>query len=148
AEDDDRIVQISSMMRTSENKIYRQGIADPKELAGGFPNKVEDRFPYEGIIIGSVEANSFTPEQQQLIKDLVDRRGGGLLLLGGRYSLADGGWGISALADLLPVVRARRKGTLHREQATVELTPAGAESIICRLLEDPAKNIDRWKKLP
>lgn len=148
AEDDDRIVQISSMMRTSENKIYRQGIADPKELAGGFPNKVEDLFPYQGIIIGSVEANSFTPEQQQLIKDFVDRRGGGLLLLGGRYSLSDGGWGVSSMADLLPVVLPSRKGTFHRDPATVELTPAGAESIICRLLEDPAKNIDRWKKLP
>jgi uncharacterized membrane protein len=148
AEDDDRIVQISSMMRTSENKIYRQGIADPKELAGGFPNKVEELFPYQGIIIGSVEANYFTPEQQELIKEFVDRRGGGLLLLGGRYSLADGAWGVSSMADLLPMVLPNRKGTFHREQATVELTPAGAESIICRLLEDPAKNIDRWKKLP
>src|SRR6266581_3398675 len=118
AEDNDRIVQISSMMRTSENKIYRQGIADPKELAEGFPNK------------------------------FVDRRGGGLLLLGGRYALADGAWGVSSMADLLPVVLPNRKGTFHRDQPTVELTPAGAESIICRLLEDPAKNIDRWKKLP
>src|SRR5437660_3227739 len=148
AEDDDRIVQISSMMRTSENKIYRQGIADSKELAEGFPNKVEDLFPYQGIIIGSVEANYFTPEQQELIKEFVDRRGGGLLMLGGRYSLADGAWGVSSMADLLPVVLPNRKGTFHREQATVELTPAGAESIICRLLEDPAKNIERWKKLP
>jgi uncharacterized membrane protein len=148
AEDDDRIVQISSMMRTSENKIYRQGIADPKELAEGFPNKVEELFPYQGIIIGSVEANYFTPEQQQLIKDFVDRRGGGLLLLGGRYSLGDGAWGVSSMADLVPMVLPNHKGTFHRDQATVELTPAGAESIICRLLEDPAKNIDRWKKLP
>ncbi len=148
AEDNDRIVQISSMVRTSENKIYRQGIADPKELSEGFPNKVEDLFPYQGIVIGSVEANYFTPEQQQLIKDFVDRRGGGLLLLGGRSSLADGAWGVSNMADLLPVILPNHKDTFHREDATVELTPAGADSIIARLLEDPAKNIDRWKKLP
>ena len=30
AEEDDRMVQIASMVRTSENKIYRQGIADPR----------------------------------------------------------------------------------------------------------------------
>ncbi len=148
AEDDDRIVQISSMMRTSENKIYRQGIADPKELAEGFPTKVEQLFPYQGIILGSVEANYFTPGQQQLLKDFVDRRGGGLLLLGGRFALGEGAWGVSSMADLLPVVLPNRKGTFHRDQATVELTPAGAESIICRLVEDPAKNVDRWKKLP
>src|SRR6202040_2130620 len=29
AEEDDRMVQVVSMVRTSENKIYRQGIADP-----------------------------------------------------------------------------------------------------------------------
>ncbi len=30
AEDDDRIVQVASMLRTTENKIYRQGINDPQ----------------------------------------------------------------------------------------------------------------------
>ena len=38
AEDDDRIVQVASMLRTTENKIYRQGIADPKELAQRLSN--------------------------------------------------------------------------------------------------------------
>jgi hypothetical protein len=42
AEQDDRIVTIVSMLRTSENKIYRQGIDDPKELADGFPSRAED----------------------------------------------------------------------------------------------------------
>ena len=47
--------------------------------------------PFQGLIIGSVEANYFTPTQQQLIRDFVDRRGGGLLFIGGRASLSDGG---------------------------------------------------------
>jgi hypothetical protein len=78
----------------------------------------------------------------------VDRRGGGLLFLGGRASLADGGWASSSLADLLPVVLPNKKGTFHRDPATVSLTPVGAESIITRLVEDPAGNVERWKKLP
>jgi hypothetical protein len=44
AEEDDRMVQIASIVRTSENKIYRQGISDPKELADGFPSRPEDLF--------------------------------------------------------------------------------------------------------
>jgi len=36
AEDDDPTVQVVSMLRTSENKIYRQGLSDPNELADGF----------------------------------------------------------------------------------------------------------------
>ena len=55
AEDDDPTVQIVSMLRTSENKIYRQGISDPNELADGFPARAEDLFGYSGIIIGSVD---------------------------------------------------------------------------------------------
>jgi uncharacterized membrane protein len=148
AEQDDRIVTIVSMLRTSENKIYRQGIADPKELADGFPSRVEDLFGYQAIVIGSVEASYFTPAQKELLQQFVDRRGGGLLFLGGRASLADGGWGASNLADLLPVVLPNRKGTFHRDPATVSLTPVGADSIITRLVEDPAGNAERWKKLP
>ncbi len=148
AEDDDRIVQLASMLRTTENKIYRQGINDPKELADGFPARAEDLFGFQGIIFGSVEAGYFTLPQQELIREFVDRRGGGVLFLGGRFALADGGWAGSNLADLLPVVLPGSKNTFHREPATVELTQAGADSIVTRLLDDPVKNIERWKKLP
>ncbi len=148
AEDDDRSVQLVSMLRTTENKIYRQGISDPKELEDGFPVRAEDLFQYQAIIIGSVEAGYFTPAQQDLIREFVDRRGGGLLWLGGRASLSDGVWGGSSLADLLPVVLPNQKNTFHRAPATPELTPAGMDSLITRLVDDPDKNAERWKKLP
>jgi uncharacterized membrane protein len=148
AEQDDRLLTIVSMLRTSENKIYRQGIEDPKELADGFPSRAEDLFPYQAIIVGSVEANYFTAAQKELIQQFVDRRGGGLLFLGGRASLGDGGWAASSLADLLPVTLPGKKGTFHREPATASLTAAGADNIITRLVEDPAANVERWKKLP
>jgi uncharacterized membrane protein len=146
--EDDPIVHLVSMVRTTENNIYRQGIENPTELADGFPSDTEALFRYEGLIIGSVEASYFTPQQQHLIKQFVNRRGGGLLLLGGRFSLADGGWAASEMAGLLPVILPNRKDTFKRDPATVELTPAGAESIICRLVDDPDRNVERWKKLP
>ncbi|MBV8728943.1 MAG: hypothetical protein JO336_03950, partial [Acidobacteriia bacterium] len=156
AEQDDRMVQIVSMTRTSQNKIYRQGISDSKELADGFPSRPEDLFTYQGLIIGSVEAGYFTPIQQQLIHDFVDRRGGGLLLLGGQFALADGGWNASKLTDLLPTNLPTETGTFHREadprngitHATSELAPAGEDNIITRLVDDPAANAAKWKKLP
>lgn len=147
AAEDDPTVQIVSMLRTTENKTYRQGINDPKELADGFPVRAEDLFRYQGIIIGSVEAGFFTPLQQELIREFVDRRGGGLLFLGGRFSLADGGWGSSGDASLLPTFLPSGRGTFHREPATVQLTSAGTDSPITRLMDDDAKNVDRWKKL-
>jgi len=148
AEDDDPNVQLTSLVRTTENKIYRQGVDNPDELADGFPSSSESLFGYQGLIIGSVEVSYFTPQQQALIKQFVDQRGGGLLFLGGRFALADGGWSSSSLADLLPVVLPNRKDTFVRDPATAELTPAGADSIICRLVEDPDDNAKRWKQLP
>jgi uncharacterized membrane protein len=156
AEEDDRMVQIASMVRTSQNKIYRQGISDAKELASGFPSRAEEMFAYDGLIIGSVEAGYFSLAQQQLIRDFVDRRGGGLLLLGGQFSLADGGWNATNLVDLMPTTLPTQAGTFHREQdpkngAThtfAELAPAGAESSITRVVDDPAANAAKWKQLP
>ena len=156
AEEDDRMVQIVSMVRTSQNKIYRQGIGDPKELAEGFPSRAEDMFAYQGLIIGSVEAGYFTPGQQELIRQFVDRRGGGLLLLGGQFALADGGWNATNLIDLLPTTLPTEPGTFHREQdpkngtthAMAELAPAGADSIITRVVDDPGANAAKWKQLP
>jgi len=156
AEEDDRMVQIVSMVRTSENKVYRQGIADPKELAGGFPARAEDLFGYQGLIIGSVEAGYFNPVQQQLIHDFVDRRGGGLMLLGGQFALADGGWNASHLTDLMPTTLPIQAGTFHREadpkngttHTTAMLAPAGVDNIITRIVDDPAANAAKWKKLP
>ncbi len=147
AEDDDKIVQVASMLRTTENKIYRQGISDPKELENGFPVRPEDLFAYQGIILGSVEAGYFTPLQQELLREFVDRRGGGLLFLGGRFSLGDGGWGGSSLVDLLPTILPNSRSTFHRDPATAELTAAGSDSPITRLMDDPEKNVDRWRKL-
>ena len=148
AADDDPSLQLVSMLRTTENKIYRQGIADPKELAEGFPTRPEDLFAYQGILIGSVEAGFFTPTQQQLLREFVDRRGGGLLFLGGRFSLAEGGWGASSDADLLPTFLPNAHGTFHRDPATTQLTAAGQSSPITRLVDDPARNADRWRTLP
>ena len=147
AEDDDKVVQVASMLRTTENKIYRQGISDPKELEDGFPSRPEDLFAYQGIIVGSVEASYLTPLQQELLREFVDRRGGGVLFLAGRFSLGDGGWGGSNMVDLLPTILPNTRNTFHRDHATAELTSAGADSPITRLMDDPAKNVDRWKKL-
>ena len=61
--DDYPNVEIASMLRTTQNKIYRQGTTE-KELEDGFPSKAEDLFAYQGLIIGSVEASYFTATQQ------------------------------------------------------------------------------------
>jgi uncharacterized membrane protein len=148
--DDYPNLDIVSMLRTTQNKIYRQGLRDDniKELQEGFPDKAQELFAYQGLIIGTVEASYFNQTQQALIKDFVDRRGGGLLFLGGRASLSDGGYQNSPLAEIVPTALLPSKSTFHRDFSTVELTASGSRSVICRLDDDPARNAERWKKMP
>jgi uncharacterized membrane protein len=150
AVEDDKNIDLYSVVRTTQNKLYVQVPTDapPGELKDGFPTKVDDLFTYQGIILGSVEANYFTTAQQDMIRQFVDRRGGGLLFLGGRTALADGGYEKAPFADLLPVRLPDHKDTFHRDAATVELTPAGRESLITRIEDNPDANEARWKKLP
>ncbi len=148
AVEDDSALHVVSMLRTTQNKIYRQGVANPEELADGFPSKAEDLFKYQGLILGSIESGYFTKTQQELIRQFVDRRGGGALFLGGRASLADGDYDSQPFAELLPVILPRRKNTFKRIFVAAELTDAGKQSMICRIEDDPEKSADHWDELP
>jgi uncharacterized membrane protein len=148
AMEEDSSIELVSILRTTQNKIYRQGIANPSELEAGFPVKMEDLFGFQGLIIGGVEASYFTPNQQEAIKLFADRRGGGVLFLAGRTGLADGGYASSPFAEILPVTLPDRKNTFKRDPANLQLTDAGRESAITRLEDSIDKNAERWKKLP
>jgi uncharacterized membrane protein len=149
AVEDDKNIGLYSIVRTTQNKILVLVPPDSHgELKDGFPTKVEDLFNYQGLIIGSVEANYFTTAQQEMIQQFVDRRGGGVLFLGGRASLADGGYDKPPFTDLLPVKLPQHKNTFHRDPAQAELTTQGRDSLITRIDENPEANVARWKKLP
>ncbi len=144
---DDPAIDFLGMVHTTQNKTYRQVGGDPHELENGFPTKPEELFAYDGLIIGSIEANSFTPQQQQMIRDFADRRGGGVLFLAGRFALADGGYENTPMAEMMPL-RIPSQKTFSRDFADVELTEAGRESPITRLEDQRDANAARWKKMP
>ncbi len=148
AVEEDPNLELVSMLRTTQNKIYRQGIGDPAELEQGFPATVDELFAYEALIIGAVEAAWFSGPQQALIREFADRRGGGVLFLGGRAALSEGGWQATPVAEMLPVELPARKSTFHREPAKAELTGPGMDSLITRLDDNLAQNAARWKALP
>jgi len=140
-----------TILRTTQNKTYTQstGLPSPNRtgIEDGFPTKPEDLFQYDGLIIGSVEANYFSPTQQQMIKDFADKRGGGVLFTAGRFALNDGGWAGSPMAEMLPL-RLPNEKTFTRDFAEASLTEAGRENPITRLEENRDANLARWKKMP
>jgi uncharacterized membrane protein len=145
-DEDDPGIDLVTMLRTTQNKIYYQG-TNGHELQNGFPATEEELFQYDGLIIGSVEANYFSNDQQRAIVDFADRRGGGVLFTAGRYGLSDGDYGKTPMAEMMPL-RLPAGKTFSRDFAEFTLTDAGRESVITRLEEDHDKNIARWKKMP
>lgn len=148
--EDDKTITLVTLLRTAPNKTYSQNTdpAHPDELADGYPTTVEKLFEFEGLMFGSVNAGYLTPTQLQMVKDFVDRRGGGLLFLAGKDALSEGGWQATPVNDVLPTRLPDRKGTFQWQPSNVELTEQGMNSMITRLEDDPQKNAKRWKELP
>lgn len=152
AVEDDKNVDVVILQRTAEDKYLRLGVGSPDELVGGFPKTREELFAYRAIILGSVEAASFSPDQLRMLADFVSKRGGGLLMLGGRRSFAEGGWAGTPVAEVLPVEldTTGRGGTPYFSQVSVKPTRAGATYPVLQLppAEGSKGEGSRWDDLP
>ena len=147
--DDAPAVRVASLLKTTPNKFYRQGVESPDELTDGFPTEELELFRYDALMIGSFEAAALTPEQHDMIREFVSRRGGSLLMLGGRRGLTDGGWGATSVAEVLPVRLPELDGpSFVREPAKAVLAPAGRTSALTRLAADDEANEAAWGALP
>src|SRR5215467_12586956 len=100
---DDPNIRLVTLLRSSQNKFYRQGLEKEETLAEGFPKKKEELFAYKGLIFGSIESTFFSQDQLKMVVDFVSNRGGGFMMLGGRNSYSAGHYENSPIADILPV---------------------------------------------
>jgi uncharacterized membrane protein len=147
---DDKNLLSVALQRTADNKYMRLG-GDADEVVGGFPKTREELFKYRGLIIGSVEAGLFTGDQLQMIADFVDRRGGGLLMLGGPRSFAEGGYGGTPVADALPlIIDPGRRASDPAPLARLKISPtrAGQSHAATQLAATEAASAARWGELP
>src|SRR5688572_5200970 len=147
--DENPAVRVASMLKTTPNKIYRQGIESPDELADGFPTEELELFRYDALMIGSFEAAALTAAQHDMIREFVSRRGGSLLMLGGRRGITDGGWGPTSVAEVLPVRLPELDGpSFIRAPAKAVLALTGRTSAMTRLEADDEANEAAWAELP
>ncbi|MFH1764082.1 MAG: hypothetical protein ABIF09_07825, partial [Gemmatimonadota bacterium] len=147
---DDENIQVVVLQRTAEDKFLRLDVDDGDELAGGFPKTREELFKYRGLILGSVEASYFTHDQLAMIAEFVSRRGGGFLMLGGRWSFAEGGYGGTPVAEALPVVM--QEPALDPQatfsQVRVRPTVAGLGHVAAQIRPDGRAGSELWDSLP
>jgi uncharacterized membrane protein len=144
---DDQNLQLVTLQRTAENKFYRLDVdASGGELEAGFPKTREELFTYRGIVLGSVEAESFNADQLRMIAEFVDVRGGGLLLLGGAHAFAEGGYTGTPIAEVMPVVL-QKSGT-GLTHVKVHPTRAGEAHAVTQLGDTEEASAERWKSMP
>jgi uncharacterized membrane protein len=145
---DDPNLVVESLLRSSENKFYRQGIEIETTLAEGFPKTKEELFAYAGIVFGSIESTFFTLDQQNMVVDFVNERGGGFLMLGGKNSLSAGRYQNTPIADILPVTLLPERDLPVIDKVRLVLSDRGRTHDLMRLSGDPATNDKIWNQLP
>ena len=92
-----------SAERADQPVLVRLGTRDEEELRDGFPKTADELYRYHAIIIDDIEAGFFTQDQLTLLRNFVSQRGGGLLMLGGTDSFAEGKYDRTPVGELLPV---------------------------------------------
>ena len=148
---EDKNLQIATLQRTADNKYMRLDVDNADELIAGFPKTREELFAYRGIILGSVEAGAFTGDQLRMIGEFVERRGGGLLMLGGERAFAEGGYAGTPVADALPVTLerlAREDQNAPISRVKVRPTRAGEAHALSQIAPTEAASLARWNDLP
>ena len=148
---DDENLHVSILQRTAENKFMRLDVEGPDDLVGGFPRTRAELYKYSGIILGSIEANYFTPDQLRMIADFVNHRGGGLLMLGSHRSFGQGGYAGTPVADVLPVVLDETRSDGDESffvEVGVEPTRAGTAHAATQIADTEDASAARWRELP
>lgn len=86
--------------------------------ASALPASVEGLRRYDLVIFSDIPARWVNAAQQAAVVRYVKDYGGGFIMIGGENSFGVGGWGGSAIEEILPV---RFSGERQREQPTLAL---------------------------
>lgn len=144
-------ITLVSVLRSADGKYYRQGVESGSELTEGFPATVEELFGYQGLILGSIEANFFSYDRLKSIEQFAARRGGGVMAIGGAKAFDGGKYAQTPIADLLPVVlndQVEETETMIVQNFKAALTAKGRTHAVTRLNEDRNQSAKIWDELP
>jgi uncharacterized membrane protein len=144
---EDENLDVVLYQRSADSRFLRMGVEDGDELLAGFPRTREELFRYQGLILGSVEADFFTPDQLSMVRDFVSQRGGGFLMLGGRRAFGAGGYGGTPVADALPllVMNGPPGGPM---EMSVGPRSSGSSHPITQIRDDESTSLEAWESLP
>lgn len=98
-----------------DEPIYLRLGASESELIKGYPSEAEELFKFDLIVWGDVVRENFTLDQLERTRGFVDKRGGALLIMGGKDIFSDEHFRGSVIEPLLPALFDGREGTISNE---------------------------------
>lgn len=134
----------------------KQGVPFIKDSIYGLPRTRESLQAYDVIVLSDVKRNLLTPDQILWIRELVEREGGALVMVGGVDSFGDGGYSGSELEKILPVeisdvykkdVYLAAKGTVDQPFRAVR-PPEEEKHPLLQLSENTERNTLLWNTMP
>jgi uncharacterized membrane protein len=137
-----------------EPTFYVQGAASrTAALVNGFPRTREELFRYAAVVLGNIEADFLSREQLDMLLAFVERRGGGLAIIGAR-SFGERGVIGTDLGRVL-AVEARGAGAINaaaaassRQGTRIDLTSAGQQHPVMQLPTASGASGSPWNALP
>ena len=100
-EEDPNIKCVS--MSVDNQYVQRPVLHRIDEPGRGFPTTREELLSYDVVICSDVAQMAFTPQQLEWTVELVSKRGGGFVMIGGHTSFGSGGWDQTIWDGLIPV---------------------------------------------
>lgn len=154
----DRGLEIDSIVRKGKNELgadtfYIQAARSRSDaLTKGFPQRVEDLFAYDAIVLANVEAAQLSRSELDAVRAFVAGRGGGLLVLGARSFMKQGLFD-TPLEEVLPLQLSDRGDTVlpaaaNRGLNRVTLTAAGESHPVMQLGSTIEETRRRWDAAP
>ncbi|MGB2716002.1 MAG: glutamine amidotransferase [Vicinamibacterales bacterium] len=151
-------LEVDSVVRKGRNEqgadtFYVQAARSRSAaLAAGYPQKTEDLFQYDAIVLANVDGSQFSRAQLEATRDFVGRRGGGMLVLGA-HSFLRSGLVDTAIQEVLPLeIGGRGRGVVPAVAARgtnrVALTATGQEHPVMQLGAGADDTRKRWDAVP
>ncbi len=128
--------------------LVRLNTRDAAELRDGFPKTQEELFGYHAIILDDVEAEFFSHDQMELLREFVAERGGGFLMLGGKESFQQGNFNRTPIGQILPVYLDRLAQQETVPRAYLNLTREGWLQPWARLCDNEQDEQQRLLEMP
>ncbi len=138
---EDKDIECLSMI-ADQQYVQRPRLLRVGDSIRGFPATREELLQYDCVICSDISIGAFTREQLEWTVELVSKRGGGFMMVGGITSFGAGGWDQTVWDQLIPVNMTG--GVLGRgwlyHQFNVKIPDDAMSHPIWRIVEDPEQN--------